>query len=172
MNRLGISAFCLCLFIASVYIARQGHVFAQQDPSPTPGRAIYLVEPDKVLLKVGETIDVEVSLLTAEGCTFGSAHFVMEAVDENIESSDLLQRISDWDWPYRPLPNSPSTSTWEAKELGSVKLVAYSFGEGVCQPDPATPAPFFHASASGVSQEILIVDHIYESFLPVVHSAP
>lgn len=169
MNRFGTSAFCLCLFIASVYIARQGHVFAQQDPNPTPSRAIYLVEPDKVLLKVGETIDVEVSLLTAEGCRYGSFGFTFKAVDNDLEDSDLLQRQSGGE---KPLPNDPSNSVWKATRLGRVKLVAYSHGEGVCQPDPATPAPFFYASASGVSQEILIVDHIYESFLPIAHSGP
>ncbi len=169
MNRFGLIAFCLFSIFVIAYLAGQAHVFAQQNPEPTSHQAVYAIELDKVLLKVGETTNARVSLLTAEGCTFGSAHFVMEVIDENIEESDALQIIAGGS---RPLPNSASSSIWQAQTLGSFKLYAYSFGEGACQPDPATPAPFFHASASGVSQGILIVDHIYESFLPIAHFGP
>ena len=121
------------------------------------------------MLKVGETTNAKVSLITAEGCSYGSPNFTFKAVDKNGDESTLLHKITGGN---RPFPNAPSNSIWEATELGSVKLVAYSYGEGVCQPDLTTPAPFFNANASGSSKEILIVDSIYESFLPVIYLGP
>lgn len=154
----------LCLFAIFSIAYRSALVQAKQTPEPTPSRVVFYIEPDKVLLEVGETTQVKVSLHTAEGCNYGSGHFVFKAVDENGEESDFLQRVDRDYWPVYPV----SVSIWEAKKPGQVRLTAYSFGEGACQPDPSTPAPFFNASAGGSSQEILIVDQVYHTFIPTI----
>ena len=140
--------------------------FVNQYSDPTPSRAVYGIELGKILMEIGETTEVQVSLHTAEGCTYGAYVFDLKVIDENGYESSLLQKIAGEDYP---LPNSPSASVWQAEELGRVKLVASSFGEGACAPTyPSLPPPFFNANAGGSSQSILIVDKIYRIFIPII----